>query len=64
MTSEDRAILIALMSTVNTLQASLAAVMFRVERLEQICVQLGKRMQLQEAGTAPYEIEAVDRRLN
>lgn len=47
----------ALVLAVNDLQT-------RLGRLEAFALTINRRMQLQEAGTALYEMEAVDRRLN
>ena len=47
----------ALALAVNDLQT-------RLTRLEAFALSMNRRLQLQEAGTALYEIEAVDRRLN
>ena len=47
----------ALALAVNDLQT-------RLGRMEAFALSINRRLQLQEAGTALYEIDAVDRRLN
>lgn len=64
MTPDETAVLQSILGALHTQQAIIASIMYRVERLEAVVVQLGKRMQLQEAGTALYEIEATDRGMN
>lgn len=55
--AEIQVTLRALALAVNDLQT-------RLTRMEAFALSMNRRLQLQEAGTALYEIESVDRRLN
>lgn len=64
MTDAEHQALVSALRAVQSLTGALSLLGERVARLEAIVGTLGRRMQLQEAGTALYEMESVDRRMN
>lgn len=64
MTEAEHQALVSCLRSINSLTAALSILGERLARLEAIVGTLGRRMQLQEAGTALYEMQSVDRRMN
>lgn len=56
MIPEEREALARILEALNATNALAVALMTRVERLEQVCTRLHYRLQLQECGTALYEV--------
>ena len=64
MTDAEHQALLSCLRAVQSITAALNLLESRISNLELAVGSLGRRMQLQEAGTALYEMQSVDRRMN
>ena len=64
MTDAEHQALLSCLRAVQSLTGALNLLESRISNIELAIASLGRRMQLQEAGCALYEMENVDRRMN
>ena len=64
MTDAEHQALLSCIRAVQSLTGALNLLESRISNIELAIASLGRRMQLQEAGVALYEMQSVDRRMN
>ena len=64
MNDAEHQALLSCLRAVQSITAALNLMESRISNIELAVGSLGRRMQLQEAGTALYEMQSVDRRMN
>lgn len=64
MTDAEHQALLSCLRAVQSLTGALNLLESRISNIELAIASLGRRMQLQEAGVALYEMQSVDRRMN